>query len=294
MTSSGSINPQIVPAKPFVKWIGGKRQLLSEIDSRLPDNIDIYVEPFLGGGALFFHLSGRVKQAQLSDINSELINTYYTIKKNVPGLIEELSKHKNTPEHYYQIRGVDRDSVYQWNWTPLMKAARFIYLNKTCFNGLYRVNANGQFNTPYGKYTNPKIVDTENLYACGAVLSSPYITLKTYRYMDTLCSIRSAISSGRNVFVYMDPPYVPISMTSSFTQYTKDGFTMDDQLELKLWCDELTKLGVKWMQSNSSAPIVFDMYKDYKIDVVNVNRSISASAGSRKPVTETIITNYTK
>lgn len=293
MTLSGNVDQQ-TEAKPFVKWFGGKRQLLPEIDSRLPDNLDVYFEPFLGGGALFFHLAHRIKQAHLSDINQELMNTYLAIKNNVPGLIDELSKHKNTTDHYFEIRDVDRDSDYTWNWSPLQKAARFIFLNKTCFNGLYRVNSQGHFNASYGNYTNPKIVDSENLYSCNVVLSHPSVTLKTATYSDSLDSIKKVVSQGREVFVYLDPPYVPISITSSFTQYSKDGFSMSDQIALKNYCDTLTSLGVKWMQSNSSAPIVFDMYKDYKIDTVSVKRNSGGSVHSRKTVDETIITNYDK
>jgi DNA adenine methylase len=293
MTLSGDVEQQTV-AKPFVKWFGGKRQLLPEIDVRLPEQLDVYFEPFLGGGALFFHLSHRIQQAYLSDINQELMNTYGAIKNNVSGLIDELSKHKNTSEHYFEIRDVDRDADYTWNWTPLQKAARFIYLNKTCFNGLYRVNSQGHFNASYGNYSNPKIVDAENLYACNAVLSHPCITLKSQSYLETLEPIKNFVSLGRQVFVYLDPPYVPLSITSSFTQYSKDGFSMKDQHELRNYCDELSSLGVKWMQSNSSAPIVFDMYKQYKIDVVSVKRNASALPSSRKTVNETIITNYDK
>jgi DNA adenine methylase len=292
MTLSGSTSAQTSTAKPFVKWVGGKRQLLPELEERLPQNIDVYFEPFLGGGALFFHLAHRISQAYLSDKNEELITAYKAIQMNPNLLIQELSKHKNTEEHFYQIRDVDRDSDYQWNWSPIQKAARFIYLNKTCFNGLYRVNAHGQFNAPFGNYTNPKIVDSENIYACNEVLCRPGVFLQTRSYVDVLNEIKSLVNLGRSVFVYLDPPYIPLSISSSFTQYSKDGFTMKDQEELKSFCDSLTSLNVKWMQSNSSAPIVFDMYKDYTIDTVSAKRSVSAILSGRNCVTETIIRNY--
>lgn len=287
-----NVTSSLVDAKPFIKWVGGKRQLLPEIDKRLPNRLDVYFEPFLGGGALFFHLAHKIQQAYLSDINQELIWAYQATQKNVDGLIQELAYHKNTPEHFSQIRDADKNVDYEWNWTPIQKAARFIYLNKTCFNGLYRVNSSGHFNVPYGKYTNPKIVDAENLYACNFVLNRPSVFLTCVSYKHSLNTIRSLVNMGRNIFVYLDPPYIPISVSSSFTQYSKDGFNMNDQSDLKLYCDELTKIGVNWMQSNSSAPIVFDMYKNYVIDRVAVKRSVSASASARRSVDEVIITNY--
>jgi DNA adenine methylase len=292
MTLSGNTETQNLIAKPFVKWVGGKRQLLPELETRLPEKLDVYFEPFLGGGALFFHIAHRVAVAELSDINEELILAFNAAQNNVSGLIQELSKHKNTPEHFSQIRDADRDNEYKWSWTPIQKAARFIYLNKTCFNGLYRVNSEGHFNVSYGRYSNPKIVDAENLYACNSVLCRTGVFLSIKGYLDTLPKIESFIKSERNVFVYLDPPYIPITVSSSFTQYTKDGFSMKDQLQLKDYCDTLTNMGVKWMQSNSSAPIVFEMYKNYTIDRVAVNRNVAASSGARTVVDETIIKNY--
>lgn len=292
MTLSSENQQESATAKPFVKWVGGKRQLLTELEQRVPDKIDVYFEPFLGGGALFFHLANRITQAHLSDNNEELITAYQAIRSNPNLLIRELSTHKNTEEHFQQIRDADRDVDYKWNWSPIQKAARFIYLNKTCFNGLYRVNSKGEFNVPYGKYPNPKIVDAENIYACHDILTRPGVFLQTKSYESVYAEIQSVVNLGRNVFVYLDPPYIPLSITSSFTQYSKDGFTMKDQKELKSFCDSLTKMGVRWMQSNSSAPIVFDMYKDYGVEVVSANRSVSANPSSRKVISETIIRNY--
>lgn len=292
MTLSGRTTTHSVSAKPFVKWLGGKRQLLPELDARVPTNLDVYFEPFLGGGALFFHLCDRIKQAYLSDKNEELITAYRAIQSSPNQLIQELSKHKNTQEHFQQIRDADRDDDYRWNWSPLQKAARFIYLNKTCFNGLYRVNSQGQFNTPFGNYSNPKIVDAENIFACNTVLCRPGVFLDSKSYTSVLSDIKSLVNLGRSVFVYLDPPYVPLSVSSYFTQYTKDGFTMKDQIDLKSFCDSLTSLGVQWMQSNSSAPVVFELYKEYKIDTVSVKRTVSAIMSGRQSVSETIITNY--
>jgi DNA adenine methylase len=225
-------------------------------------------------------------------MNEDLITAYDAIRLAPDKLIYELSQHKNTQEHFQQIRNVDRHDEYKWEWTPIQKAARFIYLNKTCFNGLYRVNASGHFNVPFGRYDNPKIVDVENIYACNSVLSNPCVSISTQSYCDSLKQIQTCVSSDKNVFVYLDPPYIPISVSSSFTSYTKDGFTMNDQLALKQYCDTLTSMGVKWMQSNSAAPVIFTMYSGYKIDTVAVQRKVSASSTSRTVVRETIITNY--
>lgn len=292
MTLSSDKQQETCSAKPFVKWVGGKRQLLAELESRMPETVDVYFEPFLGGGALFFQLANKVHQAYLSDNNEELITAYHAIRSNPSLLIKELSTHKNTEEHFQQIRDADRDADYKWNWSPIQKAARFIYLNKTCFNGLYRVNSSGEFNVPFGHYPNPKIVDQENIFACHQVLNHPGVFIQTRSYDSVFNDVKSLVNLGRSVFVYLDPPYIPLSVTSSFTQYSKDGFTMKDQKELKSFCDALTNINVKWMQSNSSAPIVFDIYKEYKVDVVSAHRGLSANPLARKVVSETIIRNY--
>jgi len=292
MTLSSDKHQETLSAKPFVKWLGGKRQLLPELEARLPEKIDVYFEPFLGGGALFFHLASRIEQAYLSDKNEELITAYQAIRSSPNLLIKELAKHKNTEEHFQQIRDADRDADYKWNWSPIQKAARFIYLNKTCFNGLYRVNSSGEFNVPFGHYPNPKIVDEENISACHQVLNQHGVFIQPRSYDSVYAEVQSLVNLGRNVFVYLDPPYIPLSVTSSFTQYSKDGFTMKDQKDLKSFCDSLTNIDVKWMQSNSSAPILFELYKEYKVDVVSAHRGISANPLARKIVSETIVRNY--
>lgn len=290
MISTSDSTEQVV-AKPFVKWLGGKRQLLPELEKRLPKTIDIYFEPFLGSGALYFHVAHRVKQAYLSDKNEELITAYKAIQTNPTRLIEELSKHKNTQEHFQQIRDADRDDDYRWNWSPIQKAARFIYLNKTCFNGLYKVNSQGQFDADFGNYSNPKIVDGQNISACNCVLTQTGVHIDSKSYESVLNEIRSLVNMGRNVFVYLDPPYIPLSISSTFTQYTKDGFSMKDHLALKTFCDDLSRMGVKWMQSNSSAPIIFDMYKEYTVETIVVPRKVS-SRTSDSSAKETLIRNY--
>lgn len=269
--------------KPPFKWVGGKRQLLPELLPRVPKKYAVYHEPFLGGGALFFALAPA--RAHISDINSELINAYSQIRDNVELLIEELKEYKNTEEFYYEIREVDRQFEYQ-NWTDVKRAARFIYLNKTCFNGLYRVNSSGYFNVPYGKYANPKILDEENLKFCCKALSPVNVVISQNDYLHTIKSVKE------DDFVYLDPPYIPLNVTSSFTMYSKDGFDMIAHKNLLQYCEHLDSLGVKWMQSNSSAPIVYEMYTKYHIDEVNAKRSVSATVDGRAAVKEVIIRNY--
>jgi DNA adenine methylase len=264
--------------KTFRRWVGGKRQLLPELLPRVPEDYNCFWEPMLGGGALFFALQPKV--AHISDCNFELINAYQLIQKDPTALIEELKKYPNEEDFYYSIRE-NHDPE-----TPVKRAARFIYLNRTCFNGLYRVNKQGKFNVPYGKRKNVDVVSEESLLACHQVLndSKVHIGLSDFQVVSELAT--------KNDFVYLDPPYVPLSVTSNFTQYTVDGFTEADQERLLNMCNELTEKDVKWMQSNSSAPLVYDLYKDYTIEEVSAKRSISASVSGRKPVKEVIIKNY--
>lgn len=279
-------------AKPFIKWVGGKRQIIGDIELILPPKIDVYIEPFLGGGALFFHLARRVDVAHLSDINGELINAYSVVRGDLDGLISELSKYQNTREEFEEIRSADRLDDYEKLWSPVSRAARFIYLNKTCFNGLYRVNAKGQFNNSYGYYEKPKILDVPTLHGCHQTLNGPAVELAVRGFDDTLKIAREASSEGKAVFVYLDPPYLPISDTSAFTQYTKEDFSYDDHVRLKGYCDQLTAHKIMWMQSNSCSPRVQTLYKDYRITEVYANRKISAHPKGRLPVQELLISNY--
>lgn len=276
--------------KPFLKWVGGKGQLLFEITQRLPPSFDVYYEPFVGGGAVFFHLVDRLTKAHLSDTNAELMNTYEVVQKHLVNLMVQLSIHKNVEYYYYQLRNADRTPEYEF-WCDVERAGRFIYLNKTCFNGLYRVNAKGHFNSPFGKYDNPKILDEDTLRECSRVLNSIPVTLSCSPYQQTLSSIEKE-SDPKKVFVYLDPPYIPLNKTSSFVSYSKDGFSLKDHEQLLDYCNILTQMGVKWMQSNSSTPEVFSLYKNYNIHSVAAKRQVASHSSSRKPVLETIITNY--
>ena len=210
-----------IKAKPFVKWVGGKTQLLAELTSRIPRNFSRYFEPFLGGGALFFHL--QPEQSTLIDVNEELINAYRVIKYKTDELISDLHRHIYEKDYYYQIRNVDRTDEYR-SWSDVRRASRLIYLNKSCFNGLYRVNSKGEFNTPMGRYKNPKIVDRVNLRACSQALQTAEIIAGSFLEIEE--------KVDRNDFVYFDSPYAPLNATSNFTGYSQKGFDREMQLSL--------------------------------------------------------------
>jgi DNA adenine methylase len=267
--------------KPFLKWVGGKTQLLPELTARIPSNFSRHFEPFIGGGALFFHL--LPEQAVLIDINQELTNTYRVIKEQIEELIIDLKQHIYEKDYYYQIRNIDRTEEYK-SWSDVKRASRLIYLNKTCFNGLYRVNSKGEFNTPMGRYKNPKIVDETNLRACSKALQ------KTKIITGSFLEVEEKITPDD--FVYFDPPYAPLNTTSNFTGYSQDGFDREMQSSLKDLCDRLNAKGIRFMVSNSSAPLILDLYSSYNIEFVYVNRAINSKGDKRGKVAEVIITNY--
>jgi len=281
-----------MPHKSIIKWAGSKRKLLDEIVTRLPI-FDSYYEPFCGSACVYFNLvpSCSSHPYYLNDINAELINVYNTVKTSPGLLILELKQFKNTEREFLKIRNVDRLDEYK-RWSSIEKAARFIFLNKTAFNGLYRVNSKGQFNVPYGHYTNPTIVDEQTIMSCSESLGRAILTSKPFdEHLYESLLMRKDIDF-RNVFVYLDPPYIPISDSSNFTAYTKTGFSLDDQKLLLKLCNKMTNLGIKWMQSNSASDIVVDLYKNYEIDMVQTRRSISASSKGRGIVNEALIRNY--
>lgn len=271
-------------AKPFVKWIGGKRQLLDVILPLFPEKYNTYCEPFLGGGAVFF--SASPSKAILNDTNTELITTYQMIRDYPEELIEELKHYKNTSDFFYMIRNMDRDSEQFSKLSSIKIAARFIYLNKTCFNGIYRVNSSGFFNTPYGKYKNPKIADSDGILAASKYLKE----CNAQFYNEDFAVVLSRLNPGD--FVYLDPPYDPLSRTSSFTGYVKNGFSRDDQIRLRNCCIELDKKGVYFMLSNSATDFIKEIYKDFEIRIVNAKRAVNAKADGRGNVEEVIIKNY--
>lgn len=266
---------------PIVKWAGGKRQLLQELINNLPDNYNRYFEPFIGGGALFFSI--QPENAYISDINEELINLYNVIKDDVYTLIKDLKQHKNTEEYFYAIRNIDRNGKYS-KWSDAQKASRFIYLNRTCFNGLYRVNSKGEFNVPFGNYSNPRIIDEVNLLNCSKLFQNTEIKCSDFT------GILNYVQKGD--FVYFDPPYMPLNETSSFTSYTKSGFGEDMQEKLKDVCDELDNLGVYFMLSNSDMPKINKLYKSYNVKKVYATRAINSVASKRGKITEVLVRNY--
>lgn len=275
-----NINKEI-ETSPVLKWAGGKRQLINELTSRMPDTYGRYFEPFIGGGALFFHL--KPDNAYISDINPELINVYQVIRNNVDELIENLKSHKNDKDYFFEIRNIDRTPEYS-KWSNVEKASRLIFLNRTCFNGLYRVNSKGQFNVPFGGYSNPRILDENNLRNCSKVFQNTQIENTDFSKILDLVT--------KDDFVYFDPPYLPVNKTSSFTSYSKEGFGVEMQYKLKEVCDELTKKGVRFMLSNSHTEIILDLYKDYNLDVVMASRAINSVASKRGKIQEVIYTNY--
>lgn len=266
---------------PIVKWVGGKRQLMFELLKNMPKSCNRYFEPFIGGGALFFEL--QPENAYISDMNEELINLYSVVRDNVYELISDLNKHEVSKEYFLEIRNLDRTDEYK-NLSNVQRASRFIYLNRTCFNGLYRVNSQGQFNVPYGNYKNPRIVDENNLLNCSELLKNTEI--KCADFSEILTKVK------RGDFVYFDPPYVPLNETSSFTSYTKDGFDMDMQFKLREVCDELDSMGVMFMLSNSDTKFVNELYSNYEIKKVFASRAVNANAEGRGKITEVLVRNY--
>ncbi|MDQ7061912.1 MAG: DNA adenine methylase [Sulfurimonas sp.] len=267
--------------KPVIKWVGGKRQLIEDLTNLLPKKYNRYFEPFIGGGALFFSL--KHKNSFINDYNHELTNLYLCIKNNPTELIKDLSKHKNDEEYYYYIRALDRDEKIYSKLSDIQKASRFIYMNKTGFNGLYRVNKKGQHNVPYGRYKNPNWIDEENINECSKLLEQTEIGTGDFE------AIKPLIKKGD--FVYFDPPYVPLNDTS-FTSYTKKGFDIETQERLKDMCDYIDKMGAYFMLSNSYNDYILDLYKDYDIKTVLANRAVNCKATGRGKIKEVVVINY--
>lgn len=273
---------------PFTKWTGGKRQLLKDIKKLLPNNYNRYYEPFVGGGAVFFEL--QPKRATINDLNNELILAYKQIRDDVENLIKLLEIHSknNSKEYYLDLRSADRDGRIE-NMTDTEKAARILYMLRVNFNGLYRVNKKGQFNVPYGRYKNPRIVNEELLRNVNLYLNNDDILIRNTDFEDAVSDAKEGD------FVYFDPPYAPISATSSFTAYTHDGFDEKDQLRLCKTFKDLTNKGVKVMQSNSDVGAIHELYDGIdgvNINVVRANRSINSNSSGRGKINELIIRNY--
>lgn len=293
-----------VKVKPFIKWAGGKTQIIEEIDKRLPPELKSgkpmrYIEPFVGSGALLFHLLNNynIKHAYIVDINKDLINLYLVIKEKVAELIDLLSKieseykklsEEKKKEYYYS----KRDEYNKENTEKVKKAALLIFLNKTCYNGLYRTNKKGEFNVPYGKYENPKILDEENLIAVSKKLNNVEIFCGDFE-------ISKNFPLDEETLIYFDPPYRPISRTSNFTFYSPNEFNDKEQIRLKMFFDYVTAKGAKAILSNSDPKNVnpndnfFDeLYKGYIIERIFAKRSINSDKEKRGYIREILIRNY--
>ena len=320
-----------VKARPFLKWAGGKGQLLSQYEPFFPRTWNTYHEPFLGGGAVFFHLAHRVSVAEqhrvsvaeqhrvsvaeqqgipkdsvrvarsrqrcgatsrqrcgattgsrhfvLSDINPELVNVYRCVRDHVEALIALLSHHQahHSPNHYYTIRAARFED-------PVQRAARLLYLNKTCFNGLYRENSRGEFNVPLGRYRNPRICDAENLRAAARVLQGVEIAVQPF------WQVLERAKPGD--FVYLDPPYYPLSASSSFTAYSRFTFGKAEQIHLREVFGTLADRGVQVLLSNSDCPFVRELYRDYPIQTISASRAINAQGHKRGPITEVLVLSH--
>ena len=271
---------QIVQARPFIKWAGGKTRLIEQYQPFLPTQFERYHEPFLGGGALFFYLAPQLqaqgKRAFLSDLNPELVNVYQCVRDEVDDLIERLSEHKQQHDqtHYYEVRS-------QLQAEPVARAARFIYLNKTCYNGLYRENSKGLFNVPMGRYKNPKICAPDLLRAASSALQIAEISERPFSTV-----LERARDSGD--FVYFDPPYHPLSETSRFTAYSRYRFGEDQQRALRDTIAQLAARGAKVLTSNSDCPFIRELYADFEVKTINAARSINSKASKRGKITEVL------
>lgn len=261
--------------RPFLKWAGGKRQLLRELIRHVPKGCSRYFEPFVGGGALFFQLQPR--KAVLADVNRRLIRTYKGVRDDVEDIIRLLKTYPHQKKFFYELRQVDVDKR-----TNAEVAAWFIYLNRTGFNGLYRVNRKNRFNVPFGRYENPTICDEETLRACSRALAGTKLLVSDFE----------AVTAGakRGDFVYFDPPYMPLSVTSSFTSYTSTGFGREEQTRLRDVALALKERGVSVLLSNSSTPFVRDLYRDgFQLVEVSATRLVNSKVSGRGAIAELVI-----
>lgn len=293
-------------AKPFIKWVGGKSQLLGQLEALLPADFDkkediTYIEPFVGGGAMLFHIlqaHTNIKRAVINDINPELITCYETVRDNPIELIRSLA---SIQEDYYSVEGEEAKKAYYLRMRdrfngkpadPIEKTTLFFFLNRTCFNGLYRVNKSGKFNVPCGRYERPLICDADTVVADSRILQQ--VTILTGDFEQTFGYV------GNNTFFYFDPPYRPLSSTSSFNDYAKEAFNDEAQIRLKHFCDRLHRAGIPFMLSNSDClgksgtdRFFDDLYEDYDISRVWASRSVNAKGDKRGKLTEILVRNYT-
>ena len=264
-------------ARPFLKWAGGKAQLLDQLRPLFPGRFENYFEPFVGGGAVFFGV--RPEVATLSDVNGELVNTYEIVRDRPDALITALKRHRYEKEYFYRVRDQKPAEL-----SPVERAARMIFLNKTAFNGLYRVNSRGQFNVPFGRHRQPQFCDEDNLKACSLALE--HVRFDNVDFEMVLGDAR------RGDFVYFDPPYVPVSDTAYFTSYIPGGFSWADQQRLAGVVSRLAARGVKVMLSNSDVPALRDLYGNFRIETVTATRRINSRVDGRGSLSEIVVLTY--
>jgi DNA adenine methylase Dam len=259
--------PKDVAIKPFLKWAGGKTQLLTELHKYVPKNFNKYIEPFIGGGAMFFSLNPQ--KSIIADSNEELVITYRQVKEDVESIIEHLETFEHSEEFYYNIRSLDPNELEH-----SYRAARLIFLNKTCFNGLYRVNKKGQFNVPYGK-GNGSFLNGEVLRNASEFLAET--TIIKGDYLEVLTEF-----AAEGDFIFLDPPYYPVGKYSDFKRYTKEFFYHEDQVQLKQEFDRLVNIGCKVVLTNSDHEVILDLYSNYEVNIIETRRMISSNSKTRK------------
>lgn len=273
-------------ARPFVKWVGGKKQLLAQFEACFPSDMERYCEPFVGGGAVFFHLWNKIRlpdQVFLFDSNEELVNLYCVIRDQLEALIALLARHKanHSKDYYYQVRNLDRQPV---KLEPVERAARTVYLNRTCYNGLYRVNRKGQFNAPLGRYKNPGILPEKALRSAHQALQNVCVQVRDFRTIVDLAQPGD--------FFYFDPPFVPLSKTANFTSYTASSFCDQDQIDLAAVFTKLAGMGCYCMLSNSYTPFILELYRGFRLEIAYAKRAINSDARGRGVIKEAVILNF--
>ena len=277
-------NINMIKAKPIIKWVGWKRQLITQFQDLLPKKFNNYYEPFLWGGAVFFSI--QKKNSYLSDINEELINTWQVVKEKPVELINFLKTLKYNKETFLEIRAWDRIDWWLSNYSEIQRAWRFIYLNRTCFNGLYRVNSKWQFNVPFGKYKNPDFIQKENILNVSKLLKKTQAQIKFQSFEKVLENTK------KWDFIYFDPPYDVLTESANFTSYDKSWFGQDMQKKLRDVFIKLDKMWCKVMLSNHNTPFIREIYSWYKFDIVKARRNVNSKGNKRGTVEEIVVRNY--
>ncbi len=277
-------NIDTIKAKPFIKWVWGKRQLISQFEKLYPQDFNDYLEPFLWWGAVFFNL--QREKSFLSDVNEELINVYKTIKTKPKKLITFLESLEYSKEKFLEIRAWDREQNFQKKYSSLQRAWRFIYLNRTCFNGLYRVNSKGEFNVPFWKYNNPDIIQRDNIINTSRLLNNTKAEIKLQSFEKVLTKAK------KWDFVYFDPPYDVLSTSANFTSYDSSWFWQDMQSKLAKVFRALDKKWVYVMLSNHNTPFIRELYKWFRFEIVKARRNVNSNGSWRGEIEEVVVVNY--